>query len=203
MFFDLKYALRSLLKTPGFSAVSVLILALGIGAITAVFSAVESVLLHPLPYARPSELYCLHSATVNEVGLFSIPEFCAYRDENTTFQGLAAVTTLNTSLMDHGEAQFVQGLRVSADIFNLLGARPSAGRLLVPDDDRPGAPRVVVLSAGLWQRSFGGRQDAIGQTVSINGQSYTVVGVLPAGFILRLSDSTTTSVFPSRSTLTR
>jgi predicted permease len=184
MFFDLKYAVRSLLKTPAFSAASVLILALGIGAITAVFSAVESVLLHPLPYASPSELYCLHSATVNEVGLFSIPEFCTYRDENTTFQGLAAVTTLNTTLLDHGEAQFVQGLRVSAGIFNLLGARPSAGRLLVPDDDRPGATRVVVLSAGLWQRSFGGRRDAIGQTVSINGQSYTVVGVLPAGFIL-------------------
>src|SRR5580658_8997414 len=114
MFFDLRYAVRSLLRTPGFTAVSVLILALGIGAITAVFSAVEAVLLHPLPYARPSELYCLHSATSNQVGLFSIPEFCDYRDQNRTFQGLAAVSSFNTNLMDHGEAQFVQGLRVSA-----------------------------------------------------------------------------------------
>jgi len=184
MFFDLKYAVRSLFRTPGFSAVSVLILALGIGAITAVFSAVEAVLLHPLPYARPNDLYCIHSSTANQVGLFSIPEFCAYRDENRTFEGVAAVSSFNSNLMDHGEAQFVQGLRVSAGVFNLLGARPAAGRLLVPDDDRPGAPRVVVISAGLWQKSFGGRADAVGRTVSINGQSYVIAGVLPSGFIL-------------------
>ncbi len=184
MMSDLKYAVRSLLRTPGFSAASVLILALGIGAITAVFSAVEAVLLHPLPYGRPNELYCLHSATSNQVGLFSIPEFCAYRDQNRTFQGLEAVSSFNTNLMDHGEAQFVQGLRVSAGIFNLLGARAEAGRLLVPDDDRPGAARVVVISDGLWQKSFGGKADAIGRTVSINGLSCVIVGVLPSGFIL-------------------
>jgi putative ABC transport system permease protein len=184
MLFDLKYAVRSLFRTPAFSAVTILILALGIGAITAVFSAVEAVLLHPLPYSKPNELYCLHSATSNQVGLFSIPEFCTYRDENRSFQGLAAVSTFNTNLMDHGEAQFVQGLRVSAGIFDLLGARPATGRLLVPDDDRPGAARVAVISAGLWQRSFGGRQDAVGRAVSINGLSYVIVGVLPTGFIV-------------------
>lgn len=184
MLSDLKYAVRSLFRTPGFSAVSVLILALGIGAITAVFSAVEAVLLHPLPYSRPNELYCLHSATANQVGLFSIPEFCAYRDENRTFKGLAAVSTFNTNLMDHGEAQFVRGLKVSAGIFELLGTRPAMGRLLVPDDDRPGAPRVAVISAGLWQRSFGGLTDVVGRTVSINGLSYLIVGVLPRGFIV-------------------
>ncbi len=184
MLFDLKYAVRSLFRTPAFSAVTILILALGIGAITAVFSAVEAVLLHPLPYSKPNELYCLHSATSNQVGLFSIPEFCTYRDENRSFQGLAAVSTFNTNLMDHGEAQFVQGLRVSAGIFDLLGARPATGRLLVPDDDRLGAARVAVISAGLWQRSFGGRQDAVGRAVSINGLSYVIVGVLPTGFIV-------------------
>jgi putative ABC transport system permease protein len=184
MFFDLRYAVRSLLRTPGFAAVSVLILALGIGAITAVFSAVEAVLLNPLPYARPGELYCLHSATANQVGLFSLPEFCDYRDQNRTFQGLAAVGSFNTNLMDHGEAQYVRGLKVSAGIFNVLGARPEEGRLLAPDDDRPGAPRVVVISDGLWKKSFGGRADAVGRTVSINGQSYVIVGVLPSGFIL-------------------
>jgi predicted permease len=184
MLFDLKYAIRSLARTPGFSAVSVLILALGIGAITAVFSAVEAVLLHPLPYAQPNDLYCLHSATSSQVGLFSIPEFCTYRDQNRSFQGVAAVTSFNSNLIDKGEAQFVQGLKVSAGIFNLLGAKPAAGRLLVSDDDRPGAPRVVVISAGLWQRLFGGRADAIGRTVSINGDPYVIAGVLPYGFIL-------------------
>jgi predicted permease len=184
MIFDLRYAVRCLLRTPGFAAVSVLILALGIGAITAVFSAVEAVLLHPLPYAQPNQLYCLHSATVNQVGLFSIPEFCTYRDQNRSFQDVAAVSSFNTNLIDKGDAQFVQGLKVSAGIFNLLGARPAAGRLLVPDDDKPGAPKVVVISAGLWQRSFGGRADAIGRTVSINGLPYVIAGVLPYGFIL-------------------
>jgi putative ABC transport system permease protein len=162
----------------------VLILALGIGAITAVFSAVEAVLLHPLPYNKPDELYCLHSATSNQVGLFSIPEFCAYRDQVHSFQGLAAAATFSTSMADRRGAVFVQGLKVSGGLFNLLGARPAAGRLLVPDDDRPGAARVVVISSGLWQRSFGSQPDAIGRTVSINGQSYQIVGVLPPGFIL-------------------
>lgn len=183
MIFDLKYAIRSLLRTPAFAGVSVLILALGIGAITAVFSAVEAVLLHPLPYTHPEELYCIHSATFGQVGYFSIPEFCAYRDGNRSFQGLAAVSTFNTNMLDHGEAQFVQGLRVSTGIFDLLGAKPYAGRLLVPTDDRPGAARVAVISAAVWERSFGGRQDAVGRTISINGLSYEIVGVLPPGFI--------------------
>src|SRR5260221_13898240 len=99
MFSDLRFAFRSLLKTPGFFAVSVLILSLGIGAVTAVFSAVEAVLLRPLPYTRPSELYGIESAVPNQSTLFSIPEYCAYRDQNRTFQGLAAVSPFNTNLM--------------------------------------------------------------------------------------------------------
>jgi len=184
MFYDLRFAVRSLIKTPGFSAVSVLILALGIGAITAVFSAVEAVLLRPLPFVRPQELYCLHSAAASEVGLFSVPEFCAYRDQNRSFQALAAVSTFNANLLDKGEAQFVQGVRISAGAFNLLGVRPAEGRLLVPDDNRPGASRVAVIDSGMWQHTFGGRPDAIGRTVSINGLPYVIVGVLPPGFVL-------------------
>ena len=184
MFSELRFAVRSLVKSPGFSVVSVLILALGIGAVTAVFSAVEAVLLRPLPYVRPQELYCLQSAVANQVGLFSIPEFCAYRDQCRTFQGMAAVSTFNTNLLDKGEAQFVQGIRISAGAFDLLGARPAAGRLLLAEDDRPGAPRVAVISSGLWQRSFGGSADAVGRTVSIDGQSRVIVGVLPPDFVL-------------------
>jgi len=187
MISDLRLAVRSLLKAPGFTAVSVLILALGIGAVTAVFSAVEAVLLHPLPYAHPEELYCLESAAFEQIGLFSIPEFCAYRDQNRTFKAVAAAGTFSTNLVDRGEAQFVQGLRISGNAFDLLGARPTLGRLLTPDDDRPGAPRVVVLSAGLWQRAFGGRKDVVGRLVSVSGQSCEVVGVLPAGFILPIT----------------
>ena len=187
MISDLGYALRSLSKAPFFTAVSVLILALGIGAVTAVFSAVEAVLLHPLPYAHPEELYALESAAFEQIGLFTIPEFCAYRDQNRTFKGVAAAGNFSTNLVDHGEAQFVQGLRISGSAFDLLGAQPALGRLLTPDDDRPGAPRVVVLSAGLWQRAFGGRPDVIGRLVSISGRSCEIVGVLPVGFILPLT----------------
>jgi putative ABC transport system permease protein len=184
MISELRFAARSLLKTPAFSAVSVLILALGIGAVTAVFSAVEAVLLHPLPYAQPQDLYGIQSAAFEQVGLFSIPEYCAYRDQNKTFAGVAAVGTFSTNLVDQGDAQFVQGLHISANAFSMLGAKPTIGRLLVPDDDRPGSAHVVVISPSLWQRSFGGRPDVVGRTVSINGTPCQIVGVLPAGFIL-------------------
>jgi predicted permease len=187
MISDLKFALRALLKNPGFAAASVLILALGIGAVTAVFSAVEAVLIHPLPYENPPALFSLQSAAVEEVGLFSIPEFCAYRDQNHSFTGLAAVGTFSTNLVEHGEAQFVRGLRLSANAFQVLGAKPTVGRLLVPDDDRAGAPRVIVIGSGLWQRTFGGSPDVVGRVVTLNGQTSTIVGVLPAGFVLPTS----------------
>jgi len=187
MIADLRQAARGLLRTPGFSAVSVLILALGIGAVTAVFSAVEAVLLHPLPYSQPKDLYCLESAAFEQVGLFSLPEFCAYRDQNHSFTGIAAASSISTTLVDNGEAQFVQGMRISANAFDMLGARPTMGRLLVPADDLPGAPQVAVISVSLWQRSFGGKADVIGRTVSLNGAPCQIVGVLPAGFILRLA----------------
>ncbi|HZZ18283.1 MAG TPA: ABC transporter permease [Opitutaceae bacterium] len=187
MISELRLAARSLLRTPGFTAISVLILAIGIGAVTAVFSAVEAVLLHPLPYSKPSELYCLQSAAFEQVGLFSLPEFCAYRDQNRTFKGIAAASTMSTNLVDEGEAQFVQGLKISAGAFDLLGTKATLGRLLLPSDDLPGAPRVGVISVSLWQRSFGGRADIIGRMVTINGNPCQIVGVLPAGFILPLT----------------
>jgi putative ABC transport system permease protein len=183
MISDLRIAVRGLMKTPGFAGVSVLILALGIGAITGVFSAVEAVLLRPLPFANPGELYTLHSGAPSEIGLFSIPEFCEYRDATKAFQGLAAGSTFNTNLVNHGEAELVQGLRLSGNTFTLLGVRPALGRLLAPADDAPGAPRVAVIGAGLWKRSFGASPDVVGRTVSINGLPYSVVGVLPEGFV--------------------
>ncbi len=187
MISDLKSAFRSLVKSPGFSAVPILILALGIGAVTAVFSAVDAILLRSLPFERPQELYCLNSAVVNEVGLFSLPEYCAYRDESRAFTGLAGATTFNTNMVDEGEARFVQGMKVSGNVFTLLGAHASAGRLLVPDDDKPDSAKVVVIGRGLWQRAFGGKPEAIGRTVTVDGVPRTIVGVLPAGFVLPLT----------------
>lgn len=187
MFSDIRLAVRGLAKTPAFSVVSVLILALGIGAITAVFSAVDAVLLRPLPFARPGELFSVRSAVPNGVGLFSIPEYRAYRDQNRSFSGLGAVAAFNTNMVKDGQAELVQGMRVSANLFQLLGAHTAAGRLLVPEDDRPEAERVVVIGYALWQRSFGGRMDVIGQPVSLNGQRHVIVGVLPRGLVLPLT----------------
>lgn len=184
MLSDLRFALRSLAKTPGFTTAAVLILALGIGVNTAVFSVVEAVLLRPLPYRQPSSLFLFKSAVENQFGLFNFAEFAAYRDQTKTFSGMSAVASYNTTLIDHDEAQLVQGLRLSANIFNILGVQPTAGRLLTPDDDRPDSPKVTVISYALWQRVFGGRADAIGRTVELNGEARTIVGVLPREILL-------------------
>src|SRR5476651_1287188 len=145
MLSDLRFAFRALCKTPGFTAAAILILALGIGANTAVFSVVEAVMLRPLPFPRAQELVSLRSAVPNQFGQFNIPEFRAYRDHARAFAGLAAITAFNTNLVDHGDAQLVQGLRLSANSFDLLGVRPAAGRLLTADDERPDAAKVAVL----------------------------------------------------------
>jgi putative ABC transport system permease protein len=184
MLSEFKFALSSLVKAPGFTLTSILILALGIGANTAAFSVVNAVLLQPLPFSRPAELFSLHSAATNQLGLYNMPEFCDYRDESRSFQGLAAIGTFNTALVDNGAAQFVRGVRLSANAFELLGVRPAAGRLLVSDDDRPGAARVAVIGHGLWLRSYGASPSVIGRTVTLNGEPHTIVGILPAGFVL-------------------
>ncbi len=187
MLSDFRFAFRSLAKTPGFTAAAVLILALGIGANTSVFSVVEAVLLRPLPYRQPAALVAVQSPTSNQFGLFNFVEFCAYRDEAKTLTGLSAVAALNTTLIDHDEAQLVQGLRVSAGLFEMLGVRPVAGRLLTRDDDRPDATRVAVINENVWQRVFGGRLDVLGRSVLLNGEPRTIVGILPANFLLPLN----------------
>ena len=184
MLSDLRFAFRALCKTPGFTAAAVLILAIGIGANTSVFSVVEAVLLRPLPYAQPQQLVSLQSAVGNQVGLFAVQEFCAYRDQTRTFQGLSAVASFNTTWVDHGDAQLVQGLRVSSNLFEMLGVRPLVGRLLSPADDRADAAKVVVMSEALWRRSYGGRADVIGRSILVDGEPRTIVGVIPAGFLL-------------------
>lgn len=186
MISDFRFALRSLVRAPGFAAVSIVILMLGIGAVTAVFSAVEAVLLRPFPFAHPERLFVVDSAAPDQFGLFSLPEFRAYRDQNRSFQGMAALASATTNLVAEGNAQLVQGFKASASIFDLLGVKPALGRLLEPRDDLPGAPKVVVIGAGLWQRAFGGRRDIVGRTVSLDGEAREVVGVLPASCVLPL-----------------
>lgn len=184
MISDLKFALRSLRKTPGTTIAFILILALGVGANTAVFSVVEAVLLRPLPYDRPNELVSLHSAAPNEAGFFNLAEFCEYRARNRTLTGLAAVGPFNGSLVDEGEAQLVQGLKVSPNLFDLLGVKPVVGRLLRAEDEKLDSPKVAVISEDFWQQHFGGRTGVLGSAVRLDGDLRTIVGVLPRSFIM-------------------
>ena len=180
---DLRYALRTMLKSPGFTAVAVLALALGIGANTAIFSVVNSVLLRPLPYKDPGRLVHVHRMQAPiERGPISRPDFFEWRDKQEVFSGIGAYHFQVLNLTGSDQAEKVIGARVTGNFFSLFDVPPAAGRFFGPSEDQPGASRVVVISYGLWQRRFGGEADLIGQNITANGDSYTVIGVAPASF---------------------
>ncbi|HLF85316.1 MAG TPA: ABC transporter permease [Blastocatellia bacterium] len=180
---DLRYALRTMLKSPGFTAVAVLALALGIGANTAIFSVVNSVLLRPLPYKDPGRLVHVHRMQAPiERGPISRPDFFEWRDKQEVFSGIGAYQFQVLNLTGSDQAEKVIGARVTGNFFSLFDVPPAAGRFFGPSEDQPGASRVVVISYGLWQRRFGGEADLIGQNITANGDSYTVIGVAPASF---------------------
>src|SRR5437867_2330655 len=184
---DLRYALRMLLKSLGFTAVSVLTLALGIGANTAIFSLVNAVLLRPLPYKDPERLVLVRG-TFLQAGLNQTPvrpvDFFTYRDENQAFELLAAIDMSNQAfnLTGVGEPEQIQGSRVSDSFFPLLGVQPALGRTFLPEEEQAGRNHVVILNHGLWQRRFGGDPEIIGKALTFDGENYTVVGILPAKF---------------------
>src|SRR5919198_6010446 len=182
---DLRYGLRVLLKQPGFTAVAVFAAALGIGANAAIFSVVNAVLLRPLPYKEPQRLVLLHE-NLPRLGWsllnVSPAEYLDYKEQNRTLSGVAAFEGLSLNLTGQGEPVRVEAERVSPDLFALLGVSPARGRAFAAEEDRAGAGRVVVLSHGLWQRQFGADPSVVGRTVRLDGEPYTVVGVMPAGF---------------------
>src|SRR5262249_32292914 len=120
---------------------------------------------------------------------FSIPDLIDYRDQSRTLEQMAAFTIWGANLTEQGDPERPQGMRISANAFGTLGVEAAVGRTLLPEDDKPGSQRVVVLSYGLWQRRFGAARDLIGKTLKLNGESYTVVGVLPPDFIFPLRES--------------
>jgi putative ABC transport system permease protein len=181
---DLKFALRSLIKRPGFTAVAVITLALGIGGSTAIFTVVDAALLRGLPYKSPDRLVHLWEKTPQDAFSkreFSYPDYQDYQ-QNNVFDGLAAYTGGRVVLSGEGEPESVGGPRVNASFFNVLGVDPILGRTFQTGEDQQGGPKVVVLSYGLWQRRFGGHTGVVGKALTINGDSYTVIGVLPASF---------------------
>ncbi|MGH9711700.1 MAG: ABC transporter permease [Candidatus Acidiferrales bacterium] len=182
---DIRYGVRLLLKNPAFTLISVLTLALGIGANTAIFSVVNGVLLRPLPYPQPDQLVALSEKSANfESSSISYPNFQDWQRRNTTFAAMAAYRSDDFSITGSGEAERVRAGMVSAGFFEILGVNPVLGRFFTSEEDRLGAAPVAVISAGLWQRKFGSAPDIIGKTITMNGDGYTVIGVVPPDFHL-------------------
>jgi predicted permease len=181
---DVRYAARRLARTPGFTAVALITLALGIGANTAIFSVVHGVLLRPLPFKDPDRLFWVHSRhTSTDRYSYQLPEFCDYRDQNKTMEALAAWGGWSASLAGEGPAERLAGVRVTANMFEMLGVRAEVGRTLRAADDTPGQEKVVVMSYGLWQRRFGGDPAVVGRSLSLGGEPFTVVGVLDRDYL--------------------
>jgi predicted permease len=180
---DLRYALRQLSKNPGFTAVAVITLALGIGANTAIFSVVNGVLLNPLPYWQPNRLVALYSSDHDSAySSISYPNFLDWAQGSRSFSSLAAFLTVGFNLTGAGEPESVRAAMVSASFFPLLSVEPTAGRLFLPEEDQLGARPVVLISGGLWKRRFGSAPNALGKTLTLNRTAYTVVGVIPGDF---------------------
>src|SRR4029434_9001904 len=181
---DLTFAFRQLRKSPGFTFVAILTLALGVGANVAIFSVVDTVLLRPVAFSHLySPVWIASQLPTNPRAPFSLPEFFDYRDQSTLFDGLAAVGSYNANLFDSGEPERVQGLRLSANIFQLLGVRPLRGRAFVAEDDALNASPIAMISYGLWSRRYG-KENVVGRSVNLNGEPRTIVGVLPPDFAL-------------------
>jgi predicted permease len=182
---DLRYGARMLLKNPGFTAVMVMTLALGIGANAALFSVVNGVLLNPLPYPQPEQLVTLHQSKPNfETGSIPYPNFRDWQKENQTFSAMSIMRGFGFSLTGTGEAERVNAQFVSADFFSVLEVKPALGRAFVPGEDESGAGPVAVISASFWQRKFASAPDVLEKSLALDDRSYTIVGVLPASFNL-------------------
>jgi len=180
---DVRYGARMLLKNPGISLIVILALALGVGANTAIFSVVNAVLLRPLPYDEADRLVFLNetSKAMNDISI-SYPNFADWRDQNHVFEKIGVYNRNSYNLTGYGEAERIPTAQMSADLFAALRVSPAIGRIYANDEDKPGGAPVVVLSYGLWQRRFGGEQSIINRQLTLNGKSYTVIGVMPQGF---------------------
>ncbi|HYA64587.1 MAG TPA: ABC transporter permease [Candidatus Sulfotelmatobacter sp.] len=193
---DIRYGLRMLAKNPGFTAIAVVTLALGIGANTALFSVVNAVLLNPMPYPHSEELVAIHESKPNfDRGSISYPNFFDWQKDNNTFAAMAISRGFGFSLTGLGEAEQINARFISSDYFPLLGVNPVIGRNFAPGEDRIGAAPVAMISAGLWNRKFSSSPSVLGKTLTLDGRSYTVVGVIPENFDLFRRSANLADVF--------
>ncbi|NOT58895.1 MAG: FtsX-like permease family protein, partial [Acidobacteria bacterium] len=181
---DLRYGARLFFKQPSFTLIAIITLALGIGANTAIFSAVNAILLRPLPYPEPERLVQLNHnyPQINLKASVSAFGFTIYKDQAKAFEQIAAVTGSSLNLTDGGEPEQLQAMAVTASFFPLFGGAAAHGRVILPEEEQDGRQRVAVLSNALWQRRFGGDASLVNRTITLNGENYLVVGVMPARF---------------------
>jgi putative ABC transport system permease protein len=180
---NLRFGARMLMKNPGFTFIAVLTLALGVGANTAIFSVIHALLLRPLPYHEPDRLALLtnKSSLVRRSGI-SYPNYSDWRDRAQSFEGMAAARGESYNLTGVDKPVRLRGRLVNWNFFRLLGVQPQLGRMFVPEDDRYGAARTVIISHGMWRERFGGETSVIGRKLMLSGELYEVIGVLPPGF---------------------
>ncbi len=182
---DIRYAFRVLRRSPGFAALAVVTLALGIGATVTMFSVADAVLLRPLPYRDPARLVQIWGQNLARNIPFHQVEYAdvfVWRQEARSFEGLSAAVSSTASLAGRGDPEMAQLTRANAELLPILGVTMAAGRSFLPEEDRPGAGRVAIISHGLWQRRFGGSFAAVGDSIKLDGVAHTIVGVLPASF---------------------
>ncbi len=182
---DLRFAARTLRKSPGFTIVAILTLALGIGANTSLFSVVNAVLLNPVPYPHPEQLVMLHESKPNfRSGSISYPNFRDWQHDNHSFSSMAISRGSGYTLTGLGESEEIRSQFISSDYFSLLGVQPVLGRFFAQGEDEIGAAPIVLVSANFWHRKLSGSSDVIGKSLNLDGKAYTIVGVAPANFDL-------------------
>jgi putative ABC transport system permease protein len=181
---DVRYGLRMLLRKPGFTVIAVSTLALGIGGNSAIFSLVNAVLLHPLPYADPNRLVMVFETEPElEKAPVTGPDYLDWKEQSSVFETMAAGTEGSANLTGIGDPQRVTAVPVSAGLFEMLGTTPALGRLFRSDEDQPGHNKVAILTHGLWQERFGSDPEIIGKQITLDGESFDVVGVMPAASV--------------------
>ena len=181
---DLRYGFRTLMRKPGFTTVAIIALALGIGANTAIFSVINSVLLKPLPYKDSDRLVTINHdyPKINLKASVSAIGYTHYRDNAKSFESVAAISGGSFNLTGGGDPERLNGSPVTHNFFSALGASAELGRVFLPEEDQPGKNKVVVLSHAFWQRRFGGDRSLVNKNITLNDESYTVVGVMPPSF---------------------
>jgi putative ABC transport system permease protein len=181
---DIGFGFRQFVKEPALPLMIMILLAVGLGATTAIFSVVKAVLLEPLPYESPDQLVMIWADKKGQSIPVSYPNFKDWRDQNQSFEDIGVFDYTTFNLSGTGLPERLAGTMVSAGIFEILGVQPELGRTLLAEEDMPGAPRVVIVSHRLWQRRFSGDPNLIGESITLDGEPFTVIGVMPPGFVI-------------------